>query len=69
MCLETESPPKMFTAYTNKCRVELNRYEDFVFLLGKYWKLDLDQLASHWAFSLFAGGQVDYGKAVSLCDE
>ena len=72
VCLRNQSPPKMYvgcdskaiSATDNDYCVDLVNFEDFVFLLGKHWKLDLDCLKNHWACNLFANGFVNQGKNV-----
>ena len=50
----------------NKLCVEVTEYQDFVFLLGQLWKVNMDQLKAHWVCNLYAIGSSDQGKKVSI---
>lgn len=60
------SVPTVFFISNHELHVELTEFQDFVFLLGKLWKVDLDHVKSHWVCNMFAGGLVDQGKGVSI---
>lgn len=49
---------------TQVTRFDIKNFDDFVFILGQLWNLDLDQIKSHWTSNLFAGGMTDHGKKV-----
>lgn len=71
VCLQNQPQPVMFTDYgcnplsSNQLAVDLTEFQDFVFLLGKHWELNLDQIRRHWACALFASGLPDHGHSVS----
>ena len=73
--VHTQSQPTMFTQYssnpacTTQLAMDLAEFEDFVFLLGRLWELNLDQLKSHWTCSLCASGLIDHGSRVSEKNE
>lgn len=45
--------------------MEVTEFQDFVFLLGRLWKLDLDEIKNYWTINLFADGLFNQGKNVS----
>lgn len=74
VCLHSKTQPTMFTqcgsnpVCTNQLAMDLTGFQDFVFLLGKHWELNLDHIKSHWACSLCASGLVDHGSRVSAAN-
>lgn len=76
VCLLNESQPSMTTYPDGKAvsmvhstqvtRFDIKDFDDFVFMLGQLWNLDVDQIKSHWTSNLFAGGMTDHGKSVSI---
>jgi hypothetical protein len=69
VCLHSQSQPTMFTQYGSgpvyTVAVDLTEFQDFVFLLGKHWELNLDQIKTHWTCTLCASGSIDHGNRVS----
>ena len=45
--------------------LELADLDDFIFLLGDLWGLDVDHIRLHWVSNLFRAGKKDYAKKVS----
>lgn len=45
--------------------MNVSEFQDLVFLLGRLWKLDLDEIRNHWTLALFARGLVHQSKNVS----
>ena len=44
--------------------VDISEYQEFVFLLGRLWKITLSTIEIYWILNLFAVGLFDEGKKV-----
>lgn len=53
------------TSSTQELCMNVTEFQDFVFLLGRLWKLDLDEIKNYWTVTLFADGAANQGKSVS----
>ena len=74
-CLQNRSQPQMLnlnqkvvTTSSQELCVNVTEFQDFVFLLGKLWKVDLDEIKNHWTVTLFADELVDQGKSVRILE-
>ena len=73
ICILKEAQPIMMSsmncqinsASVDQISVDVTEYQDFVFLLGQFWKVDVDQVKSYWVCNLFAIGLFDNGKKVN----
>lgn len=57
---------KVITTSIQELCMNVTEFQDFVFLLGKLWKVDLAEVKNHWTLSLFADGLADQGKSVRI---
>ena len=75
ICVERQAQPAMSdlkqtvfaTSSTSMC-TNVTDFQDYVFLLGRLWKLDLDELKSYWTVALLSSGVFSQGKSVSVLD-
>ena len=51
---------------TDEICLDVMEFQDFIFLLGQLWKMDLDKIKNHWVCNLFAAGVIEQGKKVCL---
>lgn len=70
VCIQNDKQPEMtpslnFMALSGILPDELIEFQDFVFVLGKLWKLDVSHIQQYWTCNLFAKGMVAQGKSVS----
>ena len=57
---------RIITPSISLTHLELTDLDDFVFLLGELWGLDVDSIRLHWVSNLFGAGKEAYGKKVNL---